>query len=146
MKLKALVIAALTAALLAIPTVAQAAWGHATGDVNMRACPSVKCDRITVVPAGAPVWIMGNDHGWYLLRFDGARGYVSGKYVNVGASAYVVKRPPAPTFGYWHTPVWDSRYHAWYDGHRWYRDGVWLSTPRGLHLGVGFGIWLGPYR
>ena len=40
MKLRALAIGAVTAAFLAIPTIAMAAWGQVTGNVNLRTGPS----------------------------------------------------------------------------------------------------------
>jgi hypothetical protein len=45
---------------------------------------------------------------------------------------------PAPMHGYWHKPYWDNRYGAWYDGRRWYRNGVWYNTPN-FSFGFSFG-------
>ncbi len=146
MKLKALVIGATTVALLAIPAVANAAWGQLTGSVNLRTGPSTGYARITTLPAGARVWINGSaGNGWVSVQYGNWSGFVSGRYVAGARIAVpapmpppVMHRPPPPHYGYWHQPRWDDRYHAWYDGHRWYRNGVWLSGP-GLHFGVTIG-------
>jgi len=147
MKLKALAMGAATAALLAVPTVANAAWSQTTGDVNMRAGPSTNYQRITTLPAGARVWVNGSaGHGWLSVRYNGRNGYVSANYV---ADSYVgrpgpqrppiMSRPPPPRYGYWHKPRWDSRHHAWYDGRRWYRNGIWYNDPSGFYFGFRFG-------
>ena len=72
MKLKALVIGAATAAFLAIPSAALAAWGQVTGDVNMRTGPSAVLERITTLPAGARVWVNGGaGNGWISVSYNG---------------------------------------------------------------------------
>ena len=52
--------------------------------------------------------------------------------------------PPPPRYGYWHQPRWDDHYHAWYDGRRWYRNGVWYNSPGGIYFGFSFGADAGP--
>lgn len=141
MKISVLAIATAMAGMLALPQVAEAAWGQATGSVNMRTCPSTACAKITVVPAGARVWVTGVSGGWYSLRFNGLYGFVSGRYIAVGAVGPwpIVRRPPPPPFGYWQKPWWDDRHGAWYDGRRWYRNGIWFSDPSGFYFGFTFG-------
>ena len=50
MILRSTALAAVTAAVLAVPGIAQAYWGHTTTAVNMRACASTSCPAIAVVP------------------------------------------------------------------------------------------------
>lgn len=153
MKLKSILAGAMaTAAVCAVPSIAQAAYGQATGSVNMRTCASVNCARITVVPAGAQVWIAGQQGNWLLVNYGNRQGYVHANYI---ATAYAGTRMPPPTYvqpglqvgffgpppryGYWRQPWWDSRYHAWYDGRRWYRNGIWYNDPSGLSIRFSFG-------
>jgi uncharacterized protein YraI len=157
MKIRALTVGAVSAALFAIPTIAEASWGHATGSVNMRTCASTTCPKIGVVPAGAQVWIGGQQGSWLMVNFGGRDGFVHGNYIAGGG--YAVAPPPpmyAPPFygpqvgfsigfgapprsGYWKKPWWDNRHNAWYDGRRWYRDGRWYNDPSGFSIGFSFG-------
>ena len=150
MKLKALILGAATAAFLAVPTIASAAWGQVTGSVNMRTGPSPGYQRITTLPAGARVWVNGPaGNGWVSISYSGQSGFVSGSYIASSGIAigepYPGQRPPfmhrspPPGGGYWHKPWWDGRYSAWYDGRRWYRNGVWFTTPPGFTFGFTFG-------
>ena len=142
MKIRTLAIGAATAALLAAPSIAEAAWGQATGSVNMRTCASTSCAKISVVPAGAQIWVGGSQGGWYLVTFNGRQGFVSGRYVAVGLAARgpsYNQREPAPRYGYVQRPWWDNQHQAWYDGHRWYRNGAWYNRPSGFQFGFTFG-------
>lgn len=149
MKRRSLVIAAAFAAMLAMPQVAEAAWGYVTGAsaLNLRTCASVRCARITAMPYGARVWITGSTGGWYQLNYNGVVGYASGRYVSTAVAAApppfvgppVVYRPPPPTWGYRRAPSWDYRYRAWYDGHRWYFKGRWYDKPSGFFFGFRIG-------
>jgi uncharacterized protein YraI len=147
MKLRALAIGAITAAFLAVPTIAMAAWGQVTGNVNLRTGPSTSYAKITTMPAGARVFVNGSaGNGWLSVRYGNVSGYVSGSYVATGYANNPPPRPrpgyfrPAPPrFGYWHRPYWDNRHHAWYDGRRWYHNGVWYNDPSGFSLGFSFG-------
>jgi len=142
MTLRTLAIGAVAATLLfAVPQIAHAAWGVATGNVNMRTCPSTQCLRITVVPVGARVWIAGKRGGWYLVNYARRRGYVSGRFI---AAAVLPPRYLRPYFlpprsGYVRRPWWDSRYGAWYDGDRWYFQGRWYDGPNGFYFGFRIG-------
>ncbi len=142
MKIRTLAISAAAAALLAAPSIAEAAWGQATGSVNMRTCASTSCAKITVVPVGAQIWVGGSQGGWYLVTFNGRQGFVSGRYVAVGLAdrgPSYNQRGPAPQYGFVQRPWWDNQHQAWYDGHRWYRNGVWYNAPRGFQFGFTFG-------
>jgi uncharacterized protein YraI len=107
MKFRPLAIAACLAGLIALPSLAEAAPGRATGSVNLRAGPGVNYARITTVPAGAKL----NVHGckaWCNVTFRGIRGWVSASYVAWGAPRYryaapvyrAVPPPPPPYYGY----------------------------------------------
>jgi uncharacterized protein YraI len=147
MKLRTLALGAITASVIAVPAIAEAAWGQATGTVNMRACASTACAKIAVVPAGARVWVGGSQGGWYQVRYGGAQGFVSARFI---ATAVVTNprynynhqigmMPPPPPFGYYQKPWWDNRHNAWYDGRRWYRNGIWYNDPSGFSFGFSFG-------
>lgn len=165
MRLRTLALGAIAASMMAIPAVAQAAWGQATGSVNMRTCASTQCQKIGTVPAGAQVWINGAQGGWYNVTFQGRQGFVSGRYVAAGMMPgpgfgpgpgygpgpgfgpprfappppFVNPWPtPPPTWGYWRKPRWDNRHNAWYDGRRWYRNGIWFNDPSGFSFGFSF--------
>ncbi len=139
MKLKALSIAAALAAVVALPSAALAAWGQVTGNVNMRTGPGVNYQRITTLPAGARVWVGGSVNGWYHVSYNGRDGYASGNYIATrGTRGPVMHRPPPPRSGYFHKPWWDNRHNAWYDGRRWYRNGIWYNSPNGFSFGFSF--------
>jgi uncharacterized protein YraI len=117
----------------------------------MRTCPSTQCAKITTVPVGARVWVGGAQGGWYQVNFNGAQGFVSGRYIATGVASnrpppffgnngpqYGMWGPP-PRSGYWQNPWWDNRHQAWYDGRRWYRNGVWYNDPSGFSFGFSFG-------
>ena len=127
MKIRTLAIGAATAALLAAPSIAEAAWGQATGYVNMRTCASTSCAKIAVVPAGAKIWVGGSQGGWYLVTFNGASGLrvrpLRRGWSRRRGPSYN-QRGPAPRYGYVQRPWWDNQHQAWYDGHRWYRNGA----------------------
>jgi uncharacterized protein YraI len=151
MKLRSLALGAATAvSMIAIPAIANAQPGTATGSVNMRTCGSTQCQKIGVVPAGAQVWINGVQGNWYNVTFQGRQGFVHGNYV---ATGYAMA-PRAPQFrgpqygsnwrgspprsGYHRNPWWDNRHNAWYDGRRWYRNGIWYNDPSGFSFGFSF--------
>lgn len=157
MRLRALALGAVAATMVAVPTIANAAWGQATGSVNMRTCASVQCAKITTVPAGARVWVEGALGSWYQVNFNGRQGFVSGNYIataNLNPGPRFGNRGPGwnrgpnwnqgwrgqpPRSGYWRNPWWDDRYQAWYDGRRWYRNGIWYNDPSGFSFGFSFG-------
>jgi uncharacterized protein YraI len=147
MKLRSIAFAAAAAGVVALPGIAQAYWGHATGSVNMRTCGSTACPKITVVPAGAQVWISGNAGNWYLVSYGGIEGYVSANYVRTAFAAAPARptvtlgfnaRPAAPTFGFVAAPYWDARYGAWYDGRRWFYNNAWYTFPPRAGFSIGF--------
>lgn len=75
-------IAAVSLLMLA-PSIAQAAEGYSTANVNMRAGPSTRYPAVAVIPAGSSVEIRGclSDLNWCDVEFYGGRGWVSGQYV-----------------------------------------------------------------
>lgn len=141
MRLQAIAAGAVLAALMALPSVADAAtWGRTTGNVNMRTCASTSCPKILVVPYGASVRVTGSQNGWYYLSYSNVSGYVSGNYVAVGNAPYVQPmRPPPPPYGYYQKPRWDDHYGAWYDGRRWWYNGRWYNQPSGFFFGIRIG-------
>jgi uncharacterized protein YraI len=145
MNIRALVVGTIALSIAAMPEIAEAAWGQVTGAsaLNLRSCPSAGCAKITAMPYGARVWIEGSSGGWYLLTYNGMRGYASARYISTAMIGlpppYVVRRPPPPTWGYWQQPWWDPRYGAWYDGRQWYFGGQWYNSPSGFYFGFGLG-------
>lgn len=82
---KFILAAAATSALMAVPTLAEAAVrGYATANVNMRSGPSTGYPAVTVVPVGAPITIHGcmSNVNWCDVQFAGGRGWVSGSYIS----------------------------------------------------------------
>ncbi len=63
-----------------------------TADLNMRSGPGTQYTVITVIPAGAPVEVVGCSGGMVRHRLGLCRGYVSERFL---ASGYVPPRPPA---------------------------------------------------
>jgi uncharacterized protein YraI len=121
----------------------------------MRTCGSTQCQKIGVVPAGAQVWINGSQGGWYNVTFQNRQGFVSGNYIatgyaqgpQYGGPQFIAPRNPRfagnwrggpPRSGYWRNPWWDNRHNAWYDGRRWYRNGIWYNDPSGFSFGFSF--------
>jgi uncharacterized protein YraI len=140
---KKLTLGALAAAMMAVPAIAEAAWGVTTGAVNMRTDAYVGAPKITTLPANARVWFdpRQQKNGWYLVSYSGRTGYVSGSYIasNVAFAPRPMFRSPAPKFGYYKKPWWDNKHQAWYDGRRWYRNGIWYNDPSGFSFGFNFG-------
>jgi uncharacterized protein YraI len=82
---KFILAAAAASALMAAPTLAEAAVrGYATANVNMRSGPSTGYPAVTVVPVGAPITIHGcmSNVNWCDVAFAGGRGWVSGSYIS----------------------------------------------------------------
>jgi uncharacterized protein YraI len=143
MKLKALTLGLVATAMMAIPAIAQAAWGVTTGAVNMRVDSYASAPKVATLPANARIWIDGQKNGWYHVSYAGRSGYVSGSYVAtrmaMGPRPMFRNRGPAPAFGYYQKPWWDNQHQAWYDGRRWYRNGIWYNSPSGFSFGFNFG-------
>jgi uncharacterized protein YraI len=72
--------------------------GFATADVNMRAGPSTGFPVVTTIPDGAGVNIHGcvADYGWCDVGWGGARGWVSGAYLQF---IYNDRRVLVPYYG-----------------------------------------------
>jgi hypothetical protein len=143
MKLRALAIAAAAAGLLAGPQVAEAAWGQVVGDLNLRACASVRCGKIVVMPRGARVWIDGVAGGWYHINFNGIAGFASASYIAAGPTVYVqpqpVYRPPPRAYTYYPAPPRYPRYGAWYNVRPRAYGGRRYVRPGGIYFNFRFG-------
>ena len=142
MKLRTLAMGAVTALMLAVPTIAEAAWGLTTGSANVRTGPSTAYARIATLPGGAQVWIDGQQGGWYHVVYNGRAGFVSSSLIDTRMAMGPRRnfnRGMAPRYGYMQKPWWDNQHNAWYDGRRWYRNGVWYNNPSGFSFGFNFG-------
>lgn len=134
---KSLLLAALVAAGLALPSKADAATARVTVDLHLRTGPGTGYRSILVIPAGALVDVY-RCYSWCEVNYRGYIGWASARYISGAAyPSYprypswppVYYRPPPPTFGFIQPPWWDDHYHAWYDGRRWYYDGRWYDRP-----------------
>ena len=141
MKLKIAALAGALALVAAIPGVAEAAswWGYTSTSANFRATPGGAI--IGTIPASARVHVVGQAGSWDHVSFSGQLGYVSASLITsqlVQVHPRVIIRGPAPVRGYFKKPWCDNQHQAWYDGRRWYRNGVWYSSPN-FSIGFGFG-------
>lgn len=56
-----------------------------TGNIYVRAEPSLDAERLGVVLRGTTVGVIGRTWGWYQINFQGRTGWIGGKYVdNIG--------------------------------------------------------------
>lgn len=125
MKLRRILAATVCAGALATPSLAAAADGFSTGNVNMRAGPGTQYPVITTVYAGTPVEVIGclSDWSWCDIAWGGARGWVSANYLQLGYEdrrVYVADYGPRiglPVIGF-SFGYWDDHYR----GRPWYRD------------------------
>lgn len=134
-KLRILVITTFCLGLFALPTLALAARGYATTDVNMRAGPGTGYPIVTTIPARGPVNIHGclSNRSWCDVTWDGHRGWVSARYLEYFYRDRYVYLPqhfgtvgvPIITFEF--GPYWDN----YYRGRRWYgRRDYWRDYQR----------------
>jgi uncharacterized protein YraI len=75
-----------------------AAAASATTDVNLRAGPGPDYQAIGVIPAGAPVAVMGCSGSWCQVNYAGRAGYASASYLSGDGSAAIVT-PRAQVYG-----------------------------------------------
>jgi uncharacterized protein YraI len=152
MKLHGIALSAFT--MIALPQIAEAAWGQAIDDLNVRACAGPQCPPIGILPAGARVWVDRSLSGWSQITFNGMTGYVSARYIGFGYAAappyapdpvyvpgpalvYVPQVvvagpypqhviPAQPFYGY----AWPGYqyYGPWYEGRRRYFGHLWTTT------------------
>ena len=103
---------ALAAMIVLVPGVALAVDGFTTGNVNMRTGPGVGFDKITTLPAGIGVEVLGcTDNGWCQVSAGGPPGWVSGNYIErMSGPPPVVVAPPIvvapPYYGGFYGPGW----------------------------------------
>jgi uncharacterized protein YraI len=133
--------AALVAA-LAAPTIASAATGFVTTNLNVRAGPGTQYPAVTVFPAGARVNVIGctSGPGWCDVQGGGVRGWVSASYLDlaydnrrVRAPAYV-SRIGVPTITFSIGSYWDNHYRGrsfYNERHRW--GGPRAVAPRPIN-------------
>ena len=92
------IILATTAALAAVPALAQQA-ATASTDLNLRAGPGSNYEIRGVIPADASVEITGciEGYNWCEVSYDGQTGFAYGEYLNVMAADAAVAVPQAAT-------------------------------------------------
>jgi uncharacterized protein YraI len=132
---------AATGMLLLAPSIAQAAEGLATANVNMRAGPSTAYPAITVIPAGESIEIYGclADVPWCDVEFYDGRGWVHGRYIQalyqqrrvyVGPQYYRRLGIPVVVFSF--GSYWDRHYRDrdfYRDRDRWRRGPDFYRGP-----------------
>lgn len=52
-----------------------------SGNLNIRSAPSLSAPVVGKAPDGAQLSVLGQYDGWYVVRYDGHEGYVSGDYI-----------------------------------------------------------------
>jgi len=80
-------VALLVAGFAALPagSRALAADDYTTDSVNFRIGPGTDYDVMTIIPAGAPITVLGGpENGFYYIQYGDATGYASGDYLSVG--------------------------------------------------------------
>jgi uncharacterized protein YraI len=89
----------LSAALAAVALSAgAAAAASATTDLNLRAGPGPDYQAIGVIPAGAPVDVLGCSGSWCQVSYAGRAGYASASYLSGDGSAAIMA-PRAQVYG-----------------------------------------------
>lgn len=73
MAFRSLIVAGILAVACATPSLATAAPGYTTGNVNLRTGPGTKYRKITVVPAGARIEVY-RCTSWCRINYRGYRG------------------------------------------------------------------------
>ncbi|WP_177176376.1 peptidoglycan-binding protein [Piscibacillus halophilus] len=64
--------------------------GTVTDNLNFREGPSTNYDRITTIPNGSEIDIIGeHESGWLNIQYNGTKGWVSGDYVDIKNLYYV---------------------------------------------------------
>jgi uncharacterized protein YgiM (DUF1202 family) len=56
-------------------------------NLNLRAAPSLTANVIASMPNGSSVIILGEENGFYKVRFNGREGYASMDFIRLGADA-----------------------------------------------------------
>lgn len=63
-------------------------WGtavtNASNTVNMRSSPSTTANVVSSIPAGADLYVVGEQGGWYLVEWRGKRGWTKAAYISRG--------------------------------------------------------------
>lgn len=130
------------AASLALPSVAAAVPGYATGNVNVRTGPGTQYQVIATARAGSGVEILGCLPGrtWCDVALGNIRGWMSGRYVQeapVVVERYAAPRyvRPGPSISFSFGTSWYDDDDDWYwrhrrHGHR-HRDRDWDRDRHG---------------
>ncbi|MFA6228577.1 MAG: SH3 domain-containing protein [Rhodanobacter sp.] len=96
--MKRLIWGVLASLLLAVPTLAQAAVGYVTGNVNLRAGPDSSYPLIAQIGAGTDVDVQGCTAGWEwcdVIVYNN-RGWIAGNYIQYD---YQDQYVPLPSYG-----------------------------------------------
>jgi hypothetical protein len=143
-----------TLAILAVSGGVAAAQSPVT-NLNMRSGPGTSYQVLGVIPAGAPVAVLGCDGRWCQVNYAGRIGYANGNYLG-GESRAVMAPGAAAAYassgGYGYGPTFGSGYRrgyagyggyagydgsAGYDGYSGYGGNAGYGAGYGLTIGIG---------
>ncbi|HZO46982.1 MAG TPA: SH3 domain-containing protein [Xanthobacteraceae bacterium] len=145
-----------TLAILAVSGGVAAAQSPVT-NLNMRSGPGTGYQVLGVIPAGAPVAVLGCDGRWCQVNYAGRIGYANGNYLGGDTRTVIVAPGVAaaaaayassggygygPTFGYGYRRGYWGGYggYAGYDGYAGYGGGYGAYAADygpGLTIGIG---------
>jgi uncharacterized protein YraI len=126
---------ALAAAIFA-PSIAAAAPGYVTTNLNVRAGPGTQYPAVAVFPTGARVDVIGctSGFGWCDVQAQGVRGWVSGSYLDLAYQSRRVRAPSyaqrigVPVISFSIGTYWDQNYR----NRSWYSDRGRYGGPRAV--------------
>ena len=143
-----------TLAILAVSGGVAAAQSPVT-NLNMRSGPGTSYQVLGVIPAGAPVAVLGCSGSWCQVNYAGRIGYANGSYLG-GESRAVMAPAAAAAYassgGYGYGPTFGSGYRrgyagyggyagydgsAGYDGYSGYGGNAGYGAGYGLTIGIG---------
>ena len=70
---------------------------NGTSSVRLRSGPRLNARPLTEIPAAASIQIIGQENGWYKVKYGKKTGYVFGPLVDMSKSAYKPSEPPVAT-------------------------------------------------
>ncbi len=136
-------------AILAVTGGVAAAQSPVT-NLNMRSGPGTSYQVLGVIPAGAPVAVLGCDGSWCQVNYAGRIGYANGSYLGGGSGAIVGAPGAAAAYasggGYGYGPTFGYGYRggyagyggsAGYDGYAGYGGNAGYGAGYGLTIGIG---------
>ncbi|MDP7421045.1 MAG: SH3 domain-containing protein [bacterium] len=69
---------------------------NATIGLNVRTGPGIGNTKISALPHGAAVTIVGKKDGWYKIEYQGRTAWVCGRYITLGSGQQKPQKPQIP--------------------------------------------------